>query len=347
MAKSSANIERLECVYYSGPVPSDWAVLTTLCFVFDKIYFPCVHLPLGDYDKNDLLREITRLRELNDNSRETAQLIWMLQFLEARNTLDGILEYPSPASIFSSTRSDKIHKSARIIYDANFLTRENFEPSFSSGYSKALPGSEQSVDYAGDFFYQAEALAFAAERQIPVLDDGSGLALPFKAKYKDQVQSLSTIMAIESIRAVLPELPILKPREIVEFRMENLKELKNFRAAMLRLTGTLNSQIADNSSDQDVQRKAKVIVETEVIPALHDLKQDLSNPNRAWHRRWIDGVGIASSLAIGTFFGPLGAAAVNGVKNLVTSELEGKGNKLAAAKRNGLYYLIRAQGIQR
>ena len=43
----------------------------------------------------------------------------------------------------------------------------------------------------------------------------SGLALPFKAKYKDQVQSLSAIMALEGIHAVLTELPILKPREIV------------------------------------------------------------------------------------------------------------------------------------
>ena len=68
----------------------------------------------------------------------------------------------------------------------------------------------------------------------------------------------------------------------------------------------------------------------------------------------IDGFSIASSFAIGTFFGShfpiaaaLSTAAVVGVKNLVTSELEGKRDNLAAAKRNGLYYLIRAQAMQR
>jgi hypothetical protein len=55
------NIERLECVYYPGPIPANSAVLTVLCFLFDKIHFPNVYLPMGGYDKKALREEIKRL----------------------------------------------------------------------------------------------------------------------------------------------------------------------------------------------------------------------------------------------------------------------------------------------
>jgi hypothetical protein len=53
------NIERLECVYYPGPIPSNSTALTVLCFLFDKIHFPNAYLPMGDYDKEDLQKEIS------------------------------------------------------------------------------------------------------------------------------------------------------------------------------------------------------------------------------------------------------------------------------------------------
>lgn len=344
MPKSGENIERLECVYYPGPVPSDLSVLTTLCFVYDKIYFPRVSLPLGGYDKVELQREIVRLEALNDKSHKTGRLIGILKFLEWRNTLDGILEYPSPDSIFGKTESSHIQKMARMIYDVNFPPKENFEPMFETGSSKGLPGGDESVDFAGDFFYQAEALSFSAERNIPVIDDGSGLALPFKAKYKDCAQPLSTIMAIESIKTIMPKLPILTPQEIVEFRMENKEELKNFRAAMLRLSSTLNGQISEQSSDEEVQKKAKFIVETQVVPSLHELNRDLQNPNRAWYKRFIDGASITASVAVGVITGgPAGTTAAVGLTKILASEIEAKGDKATNVKHNGLYYLVRAQ----
>ena len=63
------NIERLECVYYPGPVPSDSAVLTVLSLVFDEIHFPGVYLPKGDYDKELLHQEIRRLEGIENPAR--------------------------------------------------------------------------------------------------------------------------------------------------------------------------------------------------------------------------------------------------------------------------------------
>ena len=159
------NIERLECVYYPGPVPSDSAVLTVLCFVFDKIHFPGVYLPKGDYDKELLNQEIRRLEGLENrgSSYEANNLIGMLRFLEYRLPLDGILEYPSSRdSMFGSHKNQEKQKEearlARAIYDVNYPPRKNFEPMFTRASVKGSPQSDEAVVCMGDFYYQAGAI---------------------------------------------------------------------------------------------------------------------------------------------------------------------------------------------
>jgi hypothetical protein len=227
-------IERLECVYYPGPIPSDRAVLTSLCFIFDKIYFPGVYLPKGDFDKDLLRHEIARIEALGNPNYDTHLLIAAMKFIEFRIPLDGILEYPTSDAIFDRSKDAEHMRVARAIYDAHYPPTENFEPALSTLHSKGLPGSRESIDYLGDFFYQAEAMDFAQKNNLNLVDDGSSWALPFRAQYKDNAQSLAMMLAFESMGLVLPDLPVLTPQEIVDFRMENIKELQTFRGAMLR-----------------------------------------------------------------------------------------------------------------
>jgi len=343
------NIERLECVYYSGPVPWDDAVLTTLCFVFDKIHFPNVYLPKGDYNKELLREEIARLDALRPRSHETEELINALRFLEYRLPLDGILEYPSSRdSIFNHPRNENRGRLIRTIYDVNYPPRENFEPAFQGVSVKGLPGSDEAVVFMGDISYQADAINYASDNRLPLLDDGFGLALPFRAQYKDNAKSLATVLAMESVGFGLPHLPPLTPQELVDFRMENVKELRNFRAAMMRYAKDLNAQIPSDASVEEVNRKAKFVVETEIIPTLHDLNRDLLNPNRPWHKRMADGVKIVASVGLGIATGGwFGTTVAEGIRNAIASELEAKGDRREAAERNGLYYLLRARAIGR
>ena len=343
-----SDIERLECVYYSGPVPCDSAVLTILCLVFDKIYFPGVHLPKGDYDKNLLKQEIARLEALNDKQHGTAKLIGILRFLDYRLPLDGVLEYPDGRDDIFSGNKDKdrqLQKIAESIYDAHFPPRENFEPHFDSASVKGLPESDEAVSFAGDFYYQARAIDYAARHQLPLLDDGSGLALPFRARYKDNAQSLSTLLAIESVNLIMPDLPLMTCQELVDFRLENTSELRNFRASMLRYSKAVNAEITDDTGIEELIKKVKFFADSEIAPALHDLSRDLLNPNRPWLRRMADGGRIGASLLAGVLTGGLVGAknAADAMQGAILSELESKGEKQEAAKRNGLYYLLKAK----
>ena len=318
--------------------------------MFDKIHFPNAYLPKGDYDKELLRQEIVRLGSLDEkSSHDRDLLIGILRFLEYQLPLDGILEYPSSRkSIFVPGRDEQKGKLARVIYDVNYPPRKNFEPFFSSAHVKGLPASDEAVAYAGDFYYHAGAITYAAQHQLPLLDDGSRLALPFRGQYKDNAQSLAALLAVESMGLVLPDLPILTTQELVDFRMENVKELQNFRASMLRYAKTLNTQISEDPSIEELNRKARFFIQTEINPALHDLNRDLLNPNRPWYKRMTDGVRVTSSVVAGVLTGGVfGQTAAEGIRSAVLSELEGKGDKQEAAKRNGLYYLLRAKTIGR
>lgn len=340
-------IERLECVYYPGPVPCNGAALTILSLVFDKIHFPGVYLPKGDYDKRLLQNEIARLERLEKKGHGIERLIGILQFLEYRLPLDGILEYPSSIESIFGRDENENGQIARAIYDVTFPPRKDFEPSFDRATTKGMPDSDEAIAFAGDFYYQAGAISYSAKHRIPLLDDGSGLPLPFRARYKDNAKGLATLLAVESLDLALPDLPVLTAEELVDFRAENVKELHNFRASMLRYGKALNADISANISIQELQNKIKFFVETEISPTLHDLERDLRNPNRPWHRRMIDGLAISSSVVIGALTGGLiGQTAAEGIRRAVLAELEAKGDKQEASKRNGLYYLLKAKALR-
>lgn len=317
-----------------------------LCFVFDKIHFPGAYLPKGDYDKELLQHEIDRLESIEPLDYNTRKLIGILKFLDYRLPLDGIIEYPSTKENIAYGRNDSLSGLAQEIYDVHYPPRENFEPLFDASNLKGLPESFEDVVYRGDFYYQAGAITYAAQRQIPLLDDGSWLPLPFKAQYKDNAQSLATLIAFESTELILPDLPVLSTQELIEFRMENTNELRTFRSAMLRYAAILNREILDGTPTEEIMHKAKFFVQTEIAPALHDLERDLQNPNRPWYKRFTDAVRVSSSTLIGILTGGLfGQTAASGIRELILSEIETRGSKKELISRIGLYYLIRAKYI--
>jgi hypothetical protein len=111
---------------------------------------------------------------------------------------------------------------------------------------------------------------------------------------------------------------------------------------MLRYTKSINANISEDTPPEELARKIKYFVESEIAPALHDLDRDIRNPNRSWFRRLGDGVSISASVITGLPTGGLGQTAAEGIKNILVAEMEGTGSKYDAAKQNGLYYVLKA-----
>ena len=128
---------KLEAVYLTGPVPRNLGVLTVLGAVFDKVYFPGVHMPKSGYDPKEVEKEIVRLEGLNDRWHDTQLLIGAMKLLLQAKTLDGFCEFTAdPDDPF--LRKDPVPgQLVQAVYDSiHGPPRPDFIPSFSTGTPK-------------------------------------------------------------------------------------------------------------------------------------------------------------------------------------------------------------------
>jgi hypothetical protein len=166
-----------------------------------------------------------------------------------------------------------------------FAPRPNFIPTFAPGHNKGLP-RDKSIDYPGTFYYQANALLYAGQHGIPLLNDDPHFPVPTVsgADAKHNAKLLAVIMAMECVNLVLPEIGELQPEQIVEARADLKNFVGPFRLSLLRLAGQLNRVIQATSDYQEIRRAAEFIVKTDVYPALAELRNELE---KSAHRSWI------------------------------------------------------------
>lgn len=167
------------------------------------------------------------------------------------------------------------------------LAKPGFIPIFSTGHSKGLP-LEQTLDWPGPLYYQANALLYSGRNGIPLLNDDPHLPVPAltgeQAKHNSKL--LAMIMAIECTRLVLPQIGELQPQQIIEARTELKPYLAPFRRGMLKLAGRLNSAIQQTSDSAEIGRAAEFIAQTEVYPSLVELRAELDrHKQRSWMPR--------------------------------------------------------------
>lgn len=342
----------LEAVYYAAPIPRSLAVLTVLGTVFDKVYFPGVYLPKDGFDEAALDQEIQRLEALAGARTDygTALLIGVLKLAKYARTLEGFC-------VFTNTRDDPFKASGSIpakmvadIADAiHGPPPKGFIPTFSTNNHKGLPGGDEHVTYPGNYHYLAGAILESAKRGIPLLNDQP--ALPISGIEQivphDNAKILSAILAIECTKLILPPTPILRPEDIMEFRVANASLLRGFRKSMLRYAADLNSKIAGLSLE-DFEHKTRFFIETQIVPAMDDLRMTLNDPARSWRRRAVDAVKVVPSIAGAYFTGGTSAVLIKALTAYASQffvEVAAHGDKQEALKRSGLYYLLQLSKV--
>ncbi|NOJ81187.1 hypothetical protein [Myxococcus xanthus] len=343
----------LDAVYYSQQVPKSPATLTLLGLIFDRVYFPGVHFPSSDLDQDAIHREIERIKRSGVQiDISTAQLIQCLDFAPHKKHVEDLC-------IFTASNEDtfgKVDKGAEAI--AMELERlvfgpppPNFFPRLETGYAKGIPGSKTDViRFPGWLYYPANALIFASKNQIPLINDDPTLPVPGLGGVspKNNAKLLSTILTIESMKLVLPEIPTLAPQELAEFRIESRPHTKSFRAAMLKLSKELNAAIHSDAKLADVQQAARFMAETTVAPAIEELRGFIKSPKRPWHKKAAKYAMMIPSLALSFSALPTNLQiataltfALGELVDLRDAEIE-KDQKM---KRSEFYYLLQAQRI--
>lgn len=150
----------LDVVYFSAPIPRNLAVLTILGAVFDKVYFPGVHIPKDGYDIAELDKEIARLEALPESAGfDTALLIGILKLTKQAKALEGFCVFTADPGDPFGQKTPVPPALLKAVIDAVYgPPRPGFIPSFHSNHCKGLPGGEESVIYPGDLHYLAKAI---------------------------------------------------------------------------------------------------------------------------------------------------------------------------------------------
>jgi len=328
------------------------AVLTILGAVFDKVHFPGVVMPVAGFDQAELDKEIARIEGLKINRRSDDILLPMLKFTRHAKVLQGFCVFTgNPEKPFDNPQqiTDEM---VRELYDAiHGPPPPGFFPGpFSTAHHKGLPGSEETITYPGSYHYLAGAIRYSAQTGVPILNDLPGLPIPGLdgSVPADDAKTLAAIIAIECTKLVLPELPMLRPEDLMEFRAENTTTLRAFRRSMLRYADDLNNRLS-GIKPEELEKHTKFFIDTEIVPVLDELQAALNAPARAWWRRGLDFVKVVPELAAGAFtMDPTTAIAkvLTTYAGQMFTEITARGDQREALKRSGLYYLLRLRAYQ-
>lgn len=280
-----------EAVYYSAQVPDSYESLTLLSLIFDKIYFPGVYIPLSGVDEVETIKEIERIRSLDKQDFESTQILNCMIYALNMKYLSDFCVFtgkPGTAGILERGASELAYGLEELIFGP---PPAGFTPTLTTGFAKGLPGDKTaSINGPGWIAYPANAIMFAINNDVMIVNDNPTLPFPSigGVSFKSNARALTTVLAFESVRLVLPQLKALHPKELAEFRQETNDLIKPFRLSMLKLSKELNGLITSDSSITDIQREAKFLADTIVLPELEELRRIIMEPSKPWYRRVVD-----------------------------------------------------------
>ena len=127
---------------------------------------------------------------------------------------------------------------------------KDFFPTVNLRFSKGLPGDDRAgINGPGWMVYPANALLYAANTGSVLVNDDPSFPVPGVggARYKGHAKALATVLALESVRLVLPSLKALSFEQLAEFREATAGCVRPFRRSMLRLSKDLNALLVSDA----------------------------------------------------------------------------------------------------
>lgn len=340
--------DSLDAVYYSQQVPSSLEVLTVLSLIFDKIYFPGVYIPERGIDEAETKKEINRIISLEKRDIDMLRLVNCMIFALHYKYLKDFCIFTGKfgyAGILEEGAEKLTMQLEELVFGP---PPPNFFPSPHMGFAKGLPGEkEAAVNGPAWLSYPANALIYSLKNGLPLLNDNPYLPVPSLGgvDLKNNAKLLSTILAIECIKMVLPKLKPLSPEEIMEFRQQTRECVKPFRLALLRLSKELNAAIQSDTNLDKVQKEASFLVETTVYPELEELKKVINDPAKPWYRRAVDLAKSVPELVTNFISYPANIAIAKLLGEIASTlaDLKDNSEKKQKMMGKGYYYLLKIQ----
>jgi len=129
------------------------------------------------------------------------------------------------------------------------------------------------------------ATKLAKEKEFILISDNSDIPVPVLSEKIASVRKLTAILAEECIKLYIPKCLEVSPCEILEMR-ESLKDfLVPFRMSLQRLSKDLRAAIENASNMGDIYGEARFIAESQVEPAVSELRLKIEKTNSKFYNR--------------------------------------------------------------
>lgn len=182
---------------------------------------------------------------------------------------------------------------------------------------------------------------------MPIINDVPMLGMPklSAASLKNNASALASVLAVECVQFVLPQVPLMDITELLDFRDEMRSHVTAFRLALLRLTEKLNAQINDGASAEDIAAAARFVVESQVQPLLAELRAYSESPSRPWYKRVLKLGQPLQSYLSGEYWSLPPEAQLAGLAQryatMFAQSAQGERAKQDSIRRSPVYYLMR------
>jgi hypothetical protein len=334
-----------DVVYYPQLAIGNPQTLTILALICDHIWLPGVHLP-SDVVPVSAIEE--RLRGMGAYERDPAKKrMWKVlhDFAEPRRILKEVFILTGEFGYAGNTEPEA-QELAQAIERAYFgPPPPGFVPSIESGFAIGLEDHGDSIAGPGIFSYPANAVIVALKRGLPLVTDNPYMPVPpAPAGSMHDAHALAFALAVEAVTLALPPIRAVHPERILEARHGLRNELVPFRARMFELAADLREAIMSQSPNSDLQREARFLVKTRILPTLQVLKARLEDRHGRW-REWLVDLTMAAP-EIAHYFSSMDPATATG-KSIgrvmaVIDKIRGKeGQQIKEARAMGLTFLLK------
>lgn len=283
--------ETFKAAHVSGPAVLNDAAVTTLAILFDKVYLPC---DLG------LVRAFSQkfmIRIVGGEDHTGFQLETHEYFRDMLPVWDMFADLPEP-----SRTTAHLYLQNGIGFAIRYapLFGEVFESDLFTTHPQIWTKGEEAATVIR--IIDDEGATFTRHIECGYVPIVSGPDPEYRQRSnldKPTADQLTALLAMESVKLVLPSMRAAHPEVILEAREKLKDQLPPFWASMLKLSTELRARVKECRTGEEILREGKDLVQTVVRPSLIDLNAKLKKERRDWFYKILSSVYKGIKLLIG------------------------------------------------
>lgn len=335
-------------IYYPDSIIKNQRSMATFCLFFDEIHLIS---PSDDSkDPTSMYKNLPDKFYINvfgkPSEEETKRTTEFYQFVLDNSALLKEVLFYEPHLLNSS-----ITKIMEKLIGGHLTVEELQE--FASGETPELKAmnefNEKYPNIQSDIVFKAavSSMKLAKDNDWVLIGDDPDAPIPVFSKKEKNVKLLTSILAEECLQVAMPSCVSMTPEQMLEARDKLKDQLIPFRMTMQKLAKRLKQSVQDSEAYFDIKREAQFIAESEVEPAIYEIKRRIEmEKNRFWIKVFGKTISWIPFIAK-SFLAPTPDNIYKSIEKIYgdVGDIVESGNNVKLVREPGISYLLSAQKV--